>query len=194
MNLPSIAARAARAFRAYSPIPAGRAGSLPLCFLAVALIAGCVTAREGPTLTSIAHLKAGQARIVVFRPPGNGGLIDPGWAVQLDGAPLGSIKTGTFAYADRPAGHHRLSFIGSDFPRPSLHDFNAAPGRSYVFRIELNEKGRMILAGSAGAGLAGLVVTAAIGAATDDRGTYDFIPIDEVSGREMLAELRLAPP
>jgi hypothetical protein len=167
---------------------------LLLCIFAAAILSGCVTAREGPTLTSVAPLKSGQSRVVVFRPPGNGGLIDPAWAVQLDGAPLGNIKTGTFAYVDRPAGHHQLSFIDSYFPRPSLHDFNALPGRTYVFRIELNEKGRMILAGSMGAGLAGLVVTTAVGAASDDRGTYDFILVDEASAREVLAELHLASP
>jgi hypothetical protein len=138
--------------------------------------------------------KHGQARIVVFRPPGPGGIFDPGWAVGLDGVVMGNIKTGTFAYVDRPAGHHQLSFSDANFPRPSLFDFDAAPGRTYVFRIEMNEKGKMIYAGAVGAGLAGLVVTSAIGAASDDRGIYDFVLVDEASGREILAELRLAPP
>jgi len=171
-----------------------KTGRILLCFLAAAALAGCAVAREGATLTSVGPLRPGQARVVVFRPPGNGGLLDVGWAVRLDGAPLGNIKTGTFAYVDRSAGHHQLSFSDANFPRPSLFDFDAAPGRTYVFRIEMNEKGRMILAGSVSAGLAGLVVTSAIGAASDDRGIYDFIPVDEATGHEILAQLRLAPP
>jgi hypothetical protein len=66
------------------------------------------------------------------------------------------------------------------------------PGRTYVFRIELNDKGRMIAAGSA-AGVAGLLVTAAVGQTSDDRGTYDFVLVDEATASQVLAELRLAP-
>jgi hypothetical protein len=170
---------------------------LMLSLLAAATVSGCATARDGATLASVAQTmgppKAGQARIVVFRPPGYSGLFDSAWVIWLDDRPLGKIKPGTFAYVDRPVGRHQLSFISSNFPLPSRFDFDAGSGRTYVFRIELNDKGRMIAAGSA-AGAAGLLITAAIGQASDDRGTYDFVPVDEATGSQVLAELRLAQP
>jgi hypothetical protein len=166
---------------------------LMMSLLAAAVVSGC--AREGATLASVAQTmgppKAGQARVVVFRPPGFGGLFDFEWPVWLDDRPLGKIKTGTFAYVDRPGGRHRLSSIAPNFPVPSRFDFDAVPGRTYVFRIELNDKGRMIAAGSA-AGVAGLLVTAAVGQTSDDRGTYDFVLVDEATASQVLAELRLA--
>jgi len=30
--------------------------------------------------------------------------------VKLDGTPMGELKTGTYVYADRPAGRHQLSY------------------------------------------------------------------------------------
>lgn len=169
---------------------------LMLSLLAAAMVSGCATARDGATLASVAQTmgppKAGQARIVVYRPPGHSGLFDVAWAIRLDDRALGKIKTGTFAHVDRPAGRHQLSFISSDFPLPSRFDFDAVAGRTHVFRIEQNDKGRMIAAGSQVAGLAGLLITSAVGQASDDRGTFDFVPIDEATGRQILAELRLA--
>ena len=76
-------------------------------------VSGCVTERSGADFVSMSQKigppKAGQARIVVFREKGYGGIGDPGWDVKLDGEPMSALKTGTYAYADRPAGSHQLS-------------------------------------------------------------------------------------
>ena len=168
-----------------------------LLFLTVAVISGCAApARNGASFTAASQTlgppKAGNARIVVFRDKGYAGLIDAGWPIRINDAPMGNVKTGTFIYADRPAGRLQLSFIGSNLPRASRHDVNAAPGRTYFFKVELNEKGRLIAAGSASAGLAGLLVTSVAAAAADERGAYDFIPVDEATARQVLAEYGLA--
>ena len=64
--------------------------------------------RDGAQFTSVSQTlgppKAGQARIVILRDKGFGGLIDYGYAVTLDGRPMGDIKTGTFLSADARAG------------------------------------------------------------------------------------------
>jgi hypothetical protein len=165
--------------------------------LIVALVCGCAApARNGASFATavqtLGQPKAGNTRIVVFRDKGYAGLIDAGWPIRLDDAPIGNVKTGTFVYADRPAGRHQLSMIGSNLPRPSRQDVNAAPSRTYFFKVDLNEKGRLIAAGSASAGLAGLLVTSVAAAAADERGAYDFTPVDEATAKQVLAEYSLA--
>jgi hypothetical protein len=160
-------------------------------FLAAAVLSGCAaTAREGTSLAAMAQRapKPGQARIAVYRHKGYGGLFDVGWKVGLDGEPMPGLKTGTFVYRDVPAGRHQLVFLTDHFPRVSRHEFDAAAGRTYAFRVEMNEKGKMLQATGAAAGVAGLLVAGAISAATDDRGSYDFMPVDPAA----LADIALA--
>jgi hypothetical protein len=162
--------------------------------LLAAALCGCVTtASTGPSLSELARSvgppKAGQARIVVFRDKGVGGLVGGvGWDVNLDGQPMGSVKFGTFVYRDRPGGRHQLELLFDPFPRPSRHAFDAVPGRTYVFRMELNDRGKTLHASGAVAGLAGFLVAGAISAASDDRGSYDFVPVDSAA----LADIGLA--
>jgi len=75
-------------------------------------------------------------------------------------------------------------------PRASHLEFDAAPGRTYVFRIQPNGKGQTLAATGAAAGVAGLLVAGAISAATDDQGSYDFVPVDSAGGA--LADIALA--
>jgi Protein of unknown function (DUF2846) len=135
------------------------------------------------------------ARVFVLRDKAFAGIIDPGWRIQLDGQTMGDLKTGTFVYLDRPAGRHQLSFFrGADLAHVSRLDFDVAGGRSYYFRIELNEKGKMVEVGSSMAGVLPLLITSAAAAAVDDRGLFDFIPLDNATAVQAMAELRLADP
>jgi len=174
------------------------AGRLLLLVLVAAVMTGCAApARTGPTLDAVTRTvgtpKPGQARVIVLRDKAFAGIIDAGWQVHLDGVPMGDLKTGTFVYRDRPAGHHQLTFArAGDLARVSRHDFDVAPGRTYVFRIELNEKGKLVAGGSSQGGVLPLLVTSAIAHAADERGLYDFIPLDEPAAQQALAELRLA--
>src|SRR6266853_2111648 len=111
-----------------------------LALLVVAtMMFGCVTAREGVDFASVSQTigtpKAGQARIVVLREKGYAGLFDHGFAVTLDGEPMGDLKTGTFLYLDRSTGRHQLSVDEFGFPGVTKQDISAAPGRTYFFLV-----------------------------------------------------------
>src|SRR5260370_40426254 len=75
----------------------------------------------------------------------------------VDGAPMGDLKTGTFVYRDRPAGSHKLTFERpGDLFRESHQEFAAAAGRTYFSRLEMNAKGRLVMAARSQAGPAGV--------------------------------------
>jgi Protein of unknown function (DUF2846) len=173
---------------------------MPLVLLALTVVTGCAApARTGATLDAltknIGTPKAGHARLFVLRDKAFAGIIDAGWNVHLDGQTMGDLKTGTFVYLDRPAGRHQLTFArGGDLAHVSRLDFDVAGGRTYYFRIELNDKGRMVAAGSSMGGVLPLLVTSAVAAAADDRGLFDFIPLDSATATQAMAELRLADP
>ena len=160
------------------------------------MLAACSgPARTGATFDgltkSVGTPKPGQARVVVLRDKGFGGIFDAGWQVRLDGNPMGEIKTGTFAYRDVSSGAHKLTFSRpGDFARESHNTFTAAAGHTYFFRLEMNEKGRWIQASSS-AGLAGLFISSAVSHGADERGLFDFTPLDEATARTIIAELKL---
>ena len=66
------------------------------------------------------------------------------------------------------------------------------PGRTYYFRLDMNEKGRWISSSGAVAGLTGMLVSSAISAGADERGLFDFTPLDEAAAQAAMYELRLA--
>lgn len=171
--------------------------TLPIVLFAVLLSAGCVATRTGATLDDlnkkIGGPASGQARIVVIRDKGIEPLFDSGWQVYLDGATMGDLKTGTFIYRDRPAGPHKLSFSrAGDFSRASTRDFMAASSRTYVFRLDINDKGRLVQSSGVVAGLAGMLVTSAISDASDKRGFFDFTLLEGEAARQALADIHVA--
>jgi hypothetical protein len=160
----------------------------------LAVAAGCTAPqRSGPTLDTIKALAAKQARVVVLRNKAFAGLFDVGWQAQLDALSLGDLKTGTFVYRDVHPGPHKLTFArAGDLSRESSQEFTAAAGRTYFFRLDLNEKGRLVMAAGSQAGLAGLFVSSAMSAAADERGLFDFTPLDPATVSEAMADLHLA--
>jgi hypothetical protein len=136
--------------------------------------------------------KPGQARIVVFREQAFGGLIDQGWDVKLDGQPMGDLKTGTYVYADYPAGRHQLSSEMAFFPGVTQRDITVGAGRTHFFLAKLSDRARALNAASAAGGLTGLVVGTAITSGDSNPGPLDFIPLEEGAARQAVAELRLA--
>jgi len=165
--------------------------------LVAAVVTGCAAERSGADFVSMAQQvgppKAGQARIVVFREKAYAGLIDQGWDVKLDGGPLSDLKTGTYVYADRPAGRHQLSATMDVFPGVSQREITAAPGRTYFFLARLSDRAKALNAMSAAGGLAGLVVAAAVTSNNENPGPLDFFPMDEATARTAMADLRVAP-
>lgn len=76
--------------------------------------------------------------------------------------------------------------------RPSLQDFDTVAGRTYYYRIDLNERGWLVESGNMQAGVLPMLVTSAIAAAASDKGLYDFIALDERAARAQLAALQPA--
>jgi hypothetical protein len=164
-----------------------------LALVVATAIAGCAPTRTGATLDAIAPPKPGVARVFVLRDKSFGNIIDTGFQAYLDEAPMGDLKTGTFVYRDVPAGPHKLFFARPlEMFRGSHLEFSSAPGRSYYFRLELDDKGKWITASTVVAGMAGALASSAIGAAADDRGLFDFTPLDDATAQAAMAELRLA--
>lgn len=171
-----------------------RCVALPIAAL---LLSGCVTERGGVDYTAMVQKvgppAAGQARIVVLREKGYAGVIDQGWDVRLDGGPMTDLKTGTYVYADRPAGRRQLSATASMFPGVSEHDVSAVSGRTYFFLARPSARAKTLQGMSAAGGVAGLLVGSAITSNDSNPGPLDFLPLDDQAARTMIAELRLAP-
>jgi Protein of unknown function (DUF2846) len=166
---------------------------MPLVLAVVAGFAGCAPTRTGATLDALAAPKSGVARVFVLREKSFGQIFDAGFQAYLDEAPMGDLKTGTFVYRDVPPGQHKLFFARPlEMFRGSQQAFSAVSGRTYYFRLELNEKGKWITASSIVAGAAGALVSSAISAGADERGLFDFTPLDDATARAAMAELRLA--
>jgi hypothetical protein len=164
--------------------------------LAAGLLCGCETERNGLDYSGMTQKvgppRAGQARIVVLREKAYAGLVDQGWDVKLDGGPMSDLKTGTYVYADRPAGQHQLSATASLFPGVSQLDISTQTGRTYFFLARPSERAKVLAGMSAGGGVAGLLIGAAVTSGNSNPGPLDFFPLDEVAARATIAELRLA--
>jgi hypothetical protein len=162
--------------------------------VAVALLFGCAATRDGLDYASVSKTyggpKSGQGRIVVLWDKGFPDPFDHGYPVGLDNEPIGILKTGTFLYADRPAGRHELSVNQWDFPGVTKHEVNVVPGRTYFFVTKQSERSKALAVGSFG-GLAGIAVTAAMTSGSDNPGPVDFVPLDEAAGMRAISEFRL---
>jgi hypothetical protein len=166
---------------------------MPLVLAVLAVFAGCAPTRMGATLDALAAPKPGAARVVVLRDRAFPGIFDTGWQAYLDEVPMGDLKTGTFVYRDIPAGSHKLFFARpGDFSRASQQVISAAQAHTYYFRLEMNAKGHWINATGQVAGVAGLLVSSAVSAAADERGLFDFTPLDDATAHAAMADLHLA--
>jgi len=159
------------------------------------LLTGCETARSGldysEALQKIGPPKAGQARIVVLREKGYGGLADAGWGFTLDGAPLKGLKTGTYVYADRLAGQHLFVAEEPGFSGTTRVDFAAQSGQTLFFVARMSARKSAVIANSS-TGLLGYGLTLAMTSGYKNQGPMDFLPLDETAARTTIAELRLA--
>jgi hypothetical protein len=147
-----------------------------------------VTERDGTDFAALTQKigppKAGQARVVVFREKGYGGLVDGGWDVKLDGEP--------YVYADRPIGRHELSSTMALFPGETHHEITVAAGRTYYFLVRPSDRAKTLGAMSAAGGMSGLIVGAVITSGNNNQGPLDFFPLPETDARTMMADIPLA--
>jgi hypothetical protein len=186
-----------RVLDVFTALPFRRLASswrIAVAAVTLTMAAGCAApTRTGPTFDTIKAPSAKQARVVVLRDKAMGDLIDAGWQAQLDGAVLGDLKTGTFVYRTVPPGPHKLTFArGGEMARESTRELVASSGHTYVFRLELNEKGRLVTAAGSQGGVLPLLVASAAAHAADDRGLYDFTLVEGPAASEALADLHLA--
>jgi hypothetical protein len=164
--------------------------------VAAAMLAGCAPTRDGAQFTSVAQSvgppKAGQARIVVMRDKGFGGLVDYGYAVTVDDRSLGELKTGTFLTTDVPASRHQLGVKVFSFPGETRQDFATAAGRTYFFKVIESERAKTLKGAQMAGGLIGLGIASAVTSDDKNPGPVDFVPMDEAAARAAITELRLA--
>ena len=107
-------------------------------FAAAMLLSSCMSDQAGTDYASVAQKvgppRAGQSRIVVLQEKRNGlSMALCACDIKLDGEAMGEVVVGTYAYADRPAGKHRLVASELLFPGESTRDVVTAPGRTYYF-------------------------------------------------------------
>lgn len=163
--------------------------------IAAAMLCGCQTERSGLDYTTamqkIGPPKAGEARIVVFREKGFGGVADAGWEFALDGTVLKGLKTGTYVYVDRPAGQHQFVAAGPGFPGETRQNISVQSGRTYFYLARNSERKNAVIA-NASTGLLGYGLTLAMTSAYKNQGPVDFSAVDEAAARTTVAELRLA--
>lgn len=162
--------------------------------VAAALLCGCETARSGlgysETVRKLGPPKAGQARVVVFREKGFGGIGDPDWEFSLDGTPIKGLKTGTYVYVDRPAGQHQ--FVAEEAALGVTRvDFSAQSGQTVFFVARFSQRKSAMIA-NASTGVLGWGLTVAMTSGYKNQGPLDFLPLDESAARTTIAELRLA--
>ena len=166
--------------------------------ISVLLLGGCETQRDGLDYSAISRKvgppKAGHARIVVLREKGFGGIVDGAWDVQLDGTPIVGLRTGTFAFADRPTGRRELTATEAAFPGVTHYEIAAQAGRTHFFvaRTSKRKNALMATAAGTGGGLLGLALGTAFTSGYDNLGPIDFFPLDEAAARTTIAELKLA--
>jgi hypothetical protein len=164
------------------------------CLVAV-FLSGCASERAGfeyaGVMQKVGPPRPGQSRIVVLQEKGNG-LTGTACDVKLDGGPVGTLKTGTYLYADRPAGRHQLSATETMFPGESKHDITTGAGRTYFFLARTSERHKTITGATIMGGLAGMAAASVITSGNESSGPIDFVPLDEANARTVLAELQLA--
>jgi Protein of unknown function (DUF2846) len=162
-----------------------------------ALLSGCVSDGVGNDYATIAQKvgppRAGQSRIVVFQEKRQGlSMALCACDMKLDGNPIGKVTTGTYVYADRPAGRHRLMASETFFPGDTIRELTTQSGRTYYFLIKSSERHDAVAGGGAVAGLAGMLVATVATSEKDNQGPAELLALDESSAKTALAELEPA--
>ena len=161
------------------------------------LLSGCVSDGVGNDYASIAQKvgppKRGQSRIVVLQEQRKGlSMAICACDMKLDGDSIGTVNYGTFVYADRPAGRHQLIASEALFPGESKRDFVTEAGRVYYFLVRTSERHDTVAAGTMVVGLAGFAVTSIATSGNQNAGPAEMFPLDEMTARTTLAELKLS--
>lgn len=106
-----------------------------------AMLVGCVSDRVGTDFASVSNKvgppRAGHSRVVLLEDKRNGlSMAICACEVKLDGAPLGKVVAGKYAYADRPAGRHELLVTELMFPGDTKREIVMEAGRTHFYLIK----------------------------------------------------------
>ena len=160
------------------------------------LLSDCMTHGAGSEYAAVVQKvgppKAGQSRIVVLQEKRQGlSMSHCACDMKLDGQPMGKVMYGSYAYADRPAGRHRLVASELLFPGETTREFSTDSGRTYYFLIRSSERHDAVTAGGVVGGVAGIVATSIVTSGSQNTGPADLFPLDEAAARTTLADLQL---
>lgn len=102
---------------------------------------GCVSDQVGTDFASVSRKvgppRAGHSRIVFLQDKRSGlSMAFCACEVKLDGAPLGKVLAGKYAYADRPAGRHDVLVTELMFPGDSKREVMMESGRTHFYLIK----------------------------------------------------------
>lgn len=166
-----------------------------LLFAIGAMLAGCVTNQVGTDFAAVSKKvgppRAGQSRIVLLQDKRNGlSMAICACEVKLDGAPLGKIVAGKYAYADRPAGRHELLVSELLFPGDTKREIVMEAGRTHFYLIKSSPRHDATTGGAMLGGLAGLAVVSVATAGETNPGPAELVALDEATARTKLAELQ----
>jgi uncharacterized protein DUF2846 len=158
------------------------------------ILTGCVTG-SGTDYASLSQKigapKAGQARIVVFREKAFRGSLDGGYDIKLDGELMKPLRTGSYFYADRPAGKHQITCEVIFFPDATRFNFVVQPGRTYYYVVRPSERADKLMAAQIGVGLVGYAVGTALTSDSANPGPIDLFPVEEAAARAAMSELQM---
>ncbi|WP_280705776.1 DUF2846 domain-containing protein [Bradyrhizobium sp. BR13661] len=135
--------------------------------------------------------RAGQARVVFLQDKREGlSMAVCGCEVKLDGASLGTVVAGKYAYADRPAGRHDVLVTEALFPGDTKREIVMEAGRTYFYLIKSSARHDAATGGAILGGLAGLAVVSVATAGEANPGPGELVALDEATARTKLAELQ----
>lgn len=168
-----------------------------LLLAAGAVLTGCVSDQVGTDFASVSQKvglpRAGQSRVVFLQDKRQGlSMAICGCQVKLDGAPLGAVVAGKYAYADRPAGRHQVLLTEALFPGDTKREIVMESGRTHFYLIKSSARHDAAMGGAVLGGLAGLAVVSVATAGEANLGPGEFVALDEATARTKLAELQAA--
>lgn len=166
-----------------------------LLFAVGAVLAGCVSDQVGADFASVSQKigppRAGHARVVFLQDKRSGlSMAICGCEVKLDGASLGKVVAGKYAYADRPAGRHEVLVTEALFPGDTKREIVMESGRTHFYLIKSSPRHDAATGGAVLGGLVGLAVVSVATAGEANPGPAELVQLDEGTARTKLAELQ----
>jgi hypothetical protein len=160
-----------------------------------AMLVGCVSNQVGTDFASVSQKvgppRVGHSRIVLLQDKRNGLSMQVcACEVKLDGAPLGKVVAGKYAFADRPAGRHELLVTELMFPGDTKREIVMEAGRTHFYLIKSSARHDAATGGAILGGLAGLAVVSIATAGEASPGPAELVALDEATARTKLAELQ----